>query len=160
MSIATTPSVTGVLAPRSTTVRNADVVGRPRRSTISSLLSAVRLTEAPARRRVPIDSGIVTSIGSQDITSKPCSQAAVQPENAAPAGNRLATALNNSCGLSLRPTQRYRPEPQSAIGGSTQLATRDTQETGLRQREGPSSQCGRHKVSCWHRTRVAAPANQ
>jgi hypothetical protein len=49
---------------------------------------------------------MVTSIGVQGFTSMPCSHAAVLPEKAAPGGSRRATALNNNCGLSGKPTHR------------------------------------------------------
>lgn len=75
------------------------------RDTTSVASRRARRTCTPAPRFDVQSGGTVTQMGWHGVVSRPCSQAAVGPENAAPAGSRSATACSVSKGPAGRPAQ-------------------------------------------------------
>ena len=109
MSIATTESTRLLRLPRSHTVRKTEVVGNPRRMITSDSESSALLTFTPARERIDKSRAMVTSIGSEGASSRPCSHPAVGPENANLAGMRSCTARSFSRTSCCNPAQAYWP---------------------------------------------------
>jgi hypothetical protein len=107
MSVSTTASVTFSRMLRSLNVRRTVVARWPRTVTTSFGPSAARRTSIPDLAETPIPFGIVTSIGSHGLTSRPCSQAAVRPERTAPGGRRRRAASSLSSAVSGRPAHAY-----------------------------------------------------
>src|SRR5437867_6541422 len=109
MSRASVDSTRSARLPSSHAVRNGVVHRNPRRIMKSASGSEARLSLTPARARAGRSRGMVTSIGSQGEKSRPSSQAAVLPENAARSGNRLPTAWSVNSTSWCRPVQVYWP---------------------------------------------------
>lgn len=83
------------------------VVRFPRTVTISFGISVARRTSIPARAEIPMFLGTVTSMASRAPTSRPCSHAAVRPENTASGGSLRRAASILRSGVSGRPAHAY-----------------------------------------------------